>query len=191
MEILYYAERNEPYKHISNMIQIALNLIDVKFEGKFDKGGNDYKDHLLHVSSEVANYANNECKNKYTPMGIFFNKAFIVALLHDIIEDTELTIDDLIKEGIDDTEILDAIKTLTKDPNERYFDYIKKVKENDIAKFVKRFDLLHNMDLTRLTDLNEKDLKRINKYWWSWKFLIGETTEELAYSKIYNKNANS
>lgn len=70
------------------------------------------------------------------------------AILHDVVEDTSLSIDDLSKEF--PVEVIDLIRILTHDKKEDYFDYIRKIKQNDRAVIVKLADIVHNMDRTRV-----------------------------------------
>ena len=86
-----------------------------------------------------------------------------VALLHDVVEDSNYTIQDLIDKGFP-TEVIEAIRILTHSKNIPYFEYINKVKSNTIATKVKIEDLKHNSDLTRLNIIAEEDKKRIEKY---------------------------
>ena len=67
----------------------------------------------------------------------------IVALLHDVVEDTDTTFEDLEKEF--PKEVIECLKLLTR-TNEDYFEYVKKIKNNPIAKKVKLIDLNHNLD---------------------------------------------
>ena len=90
-------------------------------------------------------------------------KSTIVALLHDVVEDTDVTIDNLLNEGFTE-EIVSAIKDMTKLKNEDYFEYLCRVKNNNISKKVKLADLRHNSDLSRLNIITDEDLKRIEKY---------------------------
>lgn len=183
IEILYNAELEEPYRHISSMHQIALNLVD--------KYCNDHKQHLWNVAYNLGEYASKKCMDKYSSLGIFYNKAFIVALLHDIYEDTDLTESDLIKKGIDDLEIIYALSTLTKQKEEKYFDYINRIYNNDIGRIVKIFDLEDNMDVRKFTSMTNEDLEQINKYWWSWKYLKQEVNQSIAYHNIYKQKKNA
>ena len=86
----------------------------------------------------------------------------IVALLHDVVEDTEVTFTDLEKEF--SKEIIEALRLLTHDKNIDYMDYIRQIKNNEIASKVKIADLKHNMDKSRLDEVNEEALLRIEKY---------------------------
>lgn len=95
-----------------------------------------------------------------------------VALLHDVVEDTDITFDDLIAQGFGD-DIVDALRLMTHNDNTPYFDYVRKIKENPIAKNVKLADLHHNSTLSRLETVTEKDLERLNKYKTAIDILIG------------------
>ena len=87
----------------------------------------------------------------------------IVALLHDVIEDTDWTIDDLEKEGFNE-DILTALKLMTHNPAEPYMDYISRLSTCPVARQVKLADLYHNSDRTRVENPDEKMLKRWEKY---------------------------
>lgn len=87
----------------------------------------------------------------------------IVGVLHDVLEDTELTVANLIIEGFSE-EVVDAVHTLTKLENEDYNHYLKRVKRNDLAVRVKLNDLTDNMDLRRLETLTDEDVIRMRKY---------------------------
>lgn len=86
-----------------------------------------------------------------------------VALLHDVVEDTNITFIDLEKEGFSE-EVIGALKLLTHDLDVPYMDYVRKIKENPVAAKVKLADLKHNSDLTRLDKVTEIDLERNKKY---------------------------
>ena len=86
----------------------------------------------------------------------------IVALLHDVVEDTEVIFTDLEKEF--SKEIVDILRLLTHDKNIDYMEYIEKIKNNKIAVKVKIADLKHNMDKSRLDEVDEKALIREEKY---------------------------
>lgn len=86
-----------------------------------------------------------------------------VAWLHDVLEDTEWTADDLLREGVC-RQVVDAVCAMTHRGNEDYFDYVRRVAANPLAREVKKADLIHNMDLSRLPVVTEKDLARRRKY---------------------------
>ena len=87
----------------------------------------------------------------------------IVGVLHDILEDTAMTIIALSTEGFCE-EIIDAVHSLSKLENEDYEHYIRRVMRNDLAIRVKLNDLTDNMDLRRLKVLTNDDVVRLQKY---------------------------
>ena len=95
-------------------------------------------------------------------LGVNGVRSKTVALLHDVLEDSELySIEDF---KFLDEEQMEAILLLTHSANEEYFNYINKVKTNKIALDVKLSDLRHNSNLKRLKTITEKDINRKNKY---------------------------
>ena len=87
----------------------------------------------------------------------------VVALLHDVVEDTEYTLIDLIQRGFS-TKVIDALKLMTHDDSVPYLEYVDNLKHNPIARTVKLADLRHNSDLSRLKRVDEKALERVQKY---------------------------
>ena len=85
-----------------------------------------------------------------------------IALLHDVVEDTSITLADLAKQFPD--EVIEALALLTHEKNEDYFEYVKRIKSNPYAKAVKLADLMHNSDITRLEVIDEKAQQRVAKY---------------------------
>ena len=85
------------------------------------------------------------------------------ALLHDVVEDTPYTLDDLRSQGFPET-VIDALELLTHREGISYFDYVAAIKLNPIARQVKMADLRHNSDLTRLDVVDSKALARVEKY---------------------------
>ena len=138
----------------NEQFQIALELAVEKHKNQTDKAGNPYILHPLHVMENV-----NSKEGK------------IVAILHDIIEDTDITEDYLLKIGLS-KRIVDAVVALTRSEDMDYQEYIKNLSPNPLAKEVKLADLEHNMDLKRLPTLEEKDLERNRKYQIAYHYLI-------------------
>ncbi|WP_343002065.1 GTP pyrophosphokinase [Intestinibacter bartlettii] len=138
----------------NEQFQIALELAVEKHKNQTDKAGNPYILHPLHVMENV-----NSKDGK------------IVAILHDIIEDTDITEDYLLKIGLS-KRIVDAVVALTRSEDIDYQEYIKNLGSNPLAKEVKLADLEHNMDLKRLPTLEEKDLERNRKYQIAYHYLI-------------------
>jgi len=96
----------------------------------------------------------------------------IVAILHDVVEDTEWTFERLTQEGFPG-EVIEALKCVTKREGEEYDDFVKRSAGNKIARMVKLADLEHNMDARRLSNVTEKDVERLKKYVRAWRFLKG------------------
>lgn len=128
------------------MFDKYLKFIIDKHSGQLDKGGSPYFIHPIAVALKCSS-----------------ESAKVVALFHDILEDTDATINDLYLLGLEKEEI-DAIQLLTKPEKEDYMHYIKRIAKNPIAKEVKKCDLLHNMDLSRLETITERDVARKEKY---------------------------
>jgi len=94
----------------------------------------------------------------------------IVAILHDVVEDTDWTFDDLRQEGFSE-QLVVALDCVTKREGEAYEDFVKRSAANPIARRVKIADLEDNMDIRRNEKLAEKDLERMNKYLRAWQLL--------------------
>ena len=97
-------------------------------------------------------------------------RAKIVALLHDTIEDTEVTPDTLQEEGFPQ-EIISAILSVTKQENETYDAFVRRASENPIGREVKIADLEDNMDVRRLKEITNEDVARLQKYLRAWQYL--------------------
>ncbi|MEO0599245.1 MAG: GTP pyrophosphokinase, partial [Chloroflexota bacterium] len=95
----------------------------------------------------------------------------IVAILHDVVEDTVVTIEDLEKEGFSDA-ICASIRTITKKEGEPYEDYLHRIKNNPIARRVKLADIRDNMNLLRLPELTPELFEKYNKYHRAWAYLM-------------------
>lgn len=124
----------------------ALKLCFEAHKDQTDKAGLPYVFHPFHVAEQMPN-----------------EKATLVALLHDVIEDTSYTLQDLRDMGFDE-DVLSALALMTHDKSVLYMDYVARIKENALARTVKLADLRHNSDLTRLDDINEAALARVEKY---------------------------
>lgn len=128
------------------MTKKALCIAYKAHEGQVDKTGIPYIFHPFHLAESMTD-----------------ENSTIVALLHDVIEDTDWTIDDLEKEGFNE-DILTALKLMTHNPAEPYMDYISRLSTCPVARQVKLADLYHNSDQTRVENPDEKMLKRWEKY---------------------------
>ena len=117
----------------------AINLMFKKHKDQVDKSGLPYVFHPFHIAEQM--------KDENTT---------IVALLHDIVEDTDTTFEDLKEMGFND-KVIDALKLMTHNKDEDYFKYVEKIGKNPIARKVKIKDLEHNMDTSRLNVVTKKD----------------------------------
>ena len=124
----------------------ALKLCFEAHKKQVDKSGMPYVFHPFHLAEQMQT-----------------EETTVVALLHDLVEDTDYTIEDLTSMGFDKN-ITDAIALMTHADNVEYMDYVRKIKNNPIAREVKLADLKHNSDLTRLDIVDEKALSRREKY---------------------------
>lgn len=113
----------------------ALRLAYRAHHGQFDYNGIPYVFHPIHLAETMD--------DEYS---------CCVALLHDVVEDTEVTLEDL--QTIFPPEITDAVALLTHSDGTDYFDYVRTIKENPIAQKVKLADLAHNSDLSRCVGSN-------------------------------------
>jgi len=131
---------------MQQLFEKAIAIALKAHQGQKDKAGAPY---LLHVLRVMMSMEKMDEK--------------IVALLHDVVEDSETTIEDLTKAGFP-LKILKAVELLTKTDNQPYEDYIQRMKKNPIAKAVKMADLKDNLNTNRLKKLSDSDKLRIKKY---------------------------
>ena len=124
----------------------ALKISFKAHKDQMDKSGMPYIYHPFHLAEQM--------NDEYSTC---------VALLHDVVEDTDITLDELTSEGFP-AEIIDALALMTHDDKVPYMDYVRKIKTNPIATKVKQADLEHNSDLTRLDNVDDAALERKNKY---------------------------
>lgn len=159
LEKYFSEEKRKELCNNSDLIYKSLELVTMLFNDKEDKGGQPYVIHLLKVYSGVSSYIEKVC-----------------ALLHDVVEDTDIDYDDLRSLGYDD-DVITILTILTKKKGEDYRDYIKRIieSENIPAMNIKLSDLKHNMDITRIKKPTTNDYERISKRY------------EPAYRKILNK----
>lgn len=94
----------------------------------------------------------------------------MAAILHDVVEDTDWTLDGLRQEGFSE-EVVQAVECLTHRDGETYDQFLERVTSNPIARKVKLADLEDNMDVKRIQHLVEKDIERIKKYHQHWRAL--------------------
>ena len=135
----------------------AMKLCYEAHAGQTDKSGLPYVHHPLHLAEQMDD-----------------EDSTVTALLHDVVEDTHYSIEDLQGMGFGDN-VIEALKLLTHDPAVPYMDYVRKIGTNPLATKVKLADLAHNSDTTRLDhEPTEADLKRLQKYQEAKKILLQE-----------------
>lgn len=130
----------------TEMTNRAMELAYRAHHGQFDKNGVPYVFHPFHLAEQMDT-----------------EETVTAALLHDVVEDTDYTLEDLRAMGFPDP-VLEALSLLTHDPSVPYMEYVKRLKNNPIARAVKLADLTHNSDLSRLPAVTERDLERVEKY---------------------------
>ena len=124
----------------------AMKIAYKAHKRQLDKSGVPYIYHPIHLAEQMQT-----------------EEEVTVALLHDVVEDTHITIKKLEKEGFSNN-VIEAIKLLTHDKSVDYLEYVKALKSNPIARKVKIADLKHNSDPSRMVNHTEKDIKRMKKY---------------------------
>lgn len=130
----------------TDLTKKALKISFNAHKNQVDKSGMPYVFHPFHLAEQMD--------DEYS---------VCVALLHDVIEDTDIMIEDLKAEGFP-KEVINAIELLTHSDSVPYLDYVKTIKNNSIARKVKLADLKHNSDLSRLDNIDDKALERVEKY---------------------------
>ena len=128
------------------MTKAAMRICYDAHAGQVDKTGLPYVFHPYHLAEQMET-----------------EETVCAALLHDVMEDTPITADDLRAEGISEP-VMEALALLTHDPHVLYLEYVQNLSGNPIARAVKIADLRHNSDLTRLEQVTQKDERRVQKY---------------------------
>ncbi len=136
-------------------LEKAILIAAQAHQGQKDKAGEPYILHPLRVMLRM---------DSETEM--------IVAVLHDVVEDSQWTMDGLRKEGFSE-EVLEIVDCLTRRKEESYEEFIGRVRPNLKAKKVKLADLEDNMDMRRIEKPTEKDWERVKKYHRAWLNLMG------------------
>ena len=130
-----------------NKLALAISITSKAFEDKLDKAGQPYILHCLRVMNATKG---DECVK-------------CASVMHDLVEDTEYTFEQLTKLGFSDKTI-GLLHLVTHQKNTPYDEYIKAIAVSDEATEIKLADLRDNSDITRLKGLGKKDLDRIEKY---------------------------
>lgn len=130
----------------TNLTKKAMKIAYNAHLNQVDKSGMPYIFHPIYIAERMDD-----------------EESTIVALLHDTIEDSDLTICDLKMEGFSES-VIKALECLTHDKNIQYEEYIQRIKDNPLAKKVKKVDLEHNSLLERLEIVDESVMNRLKKY---------------------------
>lgn len=141
---------------MKNMLGRAIEIAVTAHAGQVDKGGRPYILHPLWVMDKVRHLGDDY---------------MIVAILHDVVEDSSWTIEELIRFGFNQ-DTMYALSLLTHVKGVSYDDYIKAISTDPIAKAVKLRDLEHNTKVTRLKGLRKKDFDRLEKYHRAYTYLL-------------------
>lgn len=154
-------------------LEKAISIAALAHEGVRDKAGSPYVLHPLRVMAQMKT-----------------DEERIVAVLHDVVEDTGWTFDRLAAEGFGPS-VLDALRSVTKRPEdedgpndgpdvklERYLAFIARAAAHPIGRKVKLADLADNMDLSRIASPTQRDLRRLEKYRRAFDFLQAQVRAE-------------
>ena len=134
-------------------IEDAISIAAQAHKGQKDKAGDPYLLHPLRMMLRMNSEG-----------------AMMAAVLHDVVEDTGWTLEQLREEGFPD-EVLEAVDCLTHRSGESYQEFVERVQTNPIARQVKIADLEDNMNIRRISQLGTKDLERLEKYHKAWCML--------------------
>lgn len=131
---------------MTQTLERAIAIAATAHAGQVDKGGAPYILHPLKVMLRMSSLEER-----------------IVAVLHDVVEDCGISLENLRKEGFSE-EVLSAIESVTKVPGESYEDFVERAAQNPIGRVVKLADLEENSDLSRIASPSWEDLERVEKY---------------------------
>ncbi len=140
----------------TDLTRKAITVAYNAHQGQLDRAGLPYILHPLHVAEQMKD-----------------EDTCVVALLHDVIEDTDLTLENLREYGFTEAQI-EGVRVMTREEDEDYFEYIRSVKTNPLALAVKLEDLKHNSDVTRIIEITDKDLQRLEKYKKAMEILLSD-----------------
>jgi (p)ppGpp synthase/HD superfamily hydrolase len=154
------AKASKKRSKLAATIEDAIEMAVEAHRGQTDKYGQPY---ILHVLGVAGRCRSIEEK--------------IVAFLHDVVEDTDATFDDLRKQGFSER-IITAVDALTRRNRESYDAFVERIAPNALARAVKLADLEDNMDIRRSNrPMKPKDAERLEKYRKAWQYLAALHTE--------------
>lgn len=137
-------------------LDLALSIAVTAHAGHEDRSGRPY---ILHVLNVVLGCVSDD-------------DAMVVAALHDVVEDSPMTLDGLRSAGFSER-IVEAVDAISRREGETYEDYIERVVKVPLARQVKKVDLEHNMDVRRLPQFTQKDATRLDRYRKAWDRVTG------------------
>ena len=144
----------------TNLTKKALSVCFNAHKDQVDKTGLPYVFHPFHLAEQMDDELSTVC-----------------ALLHDVVEDTSITFDDLLNMGFSNS-VIQVLKFLTRSDGVPYMDYVKNLATNPTAKKVKIADLNHNLDQTRLDEIDEYAISRTEKYKLALRYLTEESNDK-------------
>ena len=133
-------------------VKEAVLFAEEALVGQKDRAGVDYMVHVMTVVHMVN-----------TPT------EKIVAALHDVVEDSDVSVDEI--ENVFGPEVAHSVSLMTHSSEDSYYEYVQKISEDDVATEVKKADITHNMDVSRLESVTDEDVARVGKYWKSYQML--------------------
>jgi (p)ppGpp synthase/HD superfamily hydrolase len=142
-----------------NLLEKAIEIALRAHTGQKGKDGSPYILHPLRVMGRMAT-----------------DEERMAAVLHDAVEDSELTLEDLRREGFP-PEVLEAVRLMTHEEGIGYEEYVERLKGDPMARRIKLADLEDNSDIRRLSGIEEKDLERLRKYHRAWQILRPQADE--------------
>lgn len=162
---------------MDELLKIAEEIATKAHKGQYDKVGVEYINHPRTVASM--------CDSTETK---------IVGWLHDVVEDTDFTLDDLRTAGFPEN-ILEALRCVTKEENYQLDEYYLRIKKNELARAVKLADLTHNSDLSRIPEnvseeFKNKMIRKHEQYMLYKEYLLSGTESETVSEFIKRKNEN-
>jgi (p)ppGpp synthase/HD superfamily hydrolase len=144
---------------MENLLSKALGLAVEAHHGQLQKNGDPYILHPLHVMMQMETTTEK-----------------IIAILHDVIEDTPVSLRDLEDEGFPPL-VVETVALLTRLPETPYEDYIERIRPNRLARRIKLADLQHNMDIRRMPSVDAHAAERLARYHKAWRYLLSAEDE--------------
>lgn len=162
-------------------MMMAIIVARVGHTGQVDKGGAPYFDHVSRVAKSAA--ARFESYPQITRL------TYVVGLLHDIVEDTPNTVEDV--RAHFGSRVAAAVDCLTKRKGEGRADYLRRVASNPLAAWIKRCDMLDNMDLRRIPEPTAKDFARVRRYVDDLEWLTGQFAADRPASEDHTEQSEA